>query len=668
MRKIILVCVLVLATLLSGCGKGGAGKDSSKDTARETVRADGLLDPPVYEIEESIKIPVDVESSVYHVYEGKVYCIDATESAGELKYTLHSYDETGAVGEYPIDELKDYGYVQWCLSREDGKDILAVLSKTDKGYVVIVRNLEGSESKILPVDNNIIRNKKLMRIEALKDRGYVLQAYEYLNIISTDGKIEEGIIYKPEGYSIFASDKGVELMNGQTLYSYSTDTMDITSDCFLTDCKISKDHVKDIRFSQEKYYVLTDAEGEKDMTLSVLKISDVQERKEKIKLLLYQAYYPTIFQEDIDNYNFSNEDYEIILDSDRCDPSTRFIKETKPDIVILPTYEALAMPDYSRSGFFVDLIPFIDASEKIKADELNKAMVEAFSYNGKLYGLSEKIVFQTPAVYADIDMEGYNTETAVDIICNVTKEKGLESGRTANNYLDLLFTGILDDMVGDEFGPTRFNRQLVEDILVKVKNATEGIVEEDLMSSGISERDKRFLSYSRIRDAADISIMTDGYNLIPIGYPSLSGEPVYLMAFSEIMAVSSYCEHPEGAYEFIEYLMTRSELLGNQRGSIYSIDSLNRNGRYPGTEKGYTELLPVTEYIEGEEFEVKFNDENMSLLQDMTENVVVDSMLYWDVTDVIAEEAAFYFDGGKSLDEVMDIIENRVSIIMAENS
>lgn len=657
MKKIGVLCVFALMTVLSGCKIG-----SNRSEKSENLTGGNVCVPPVFEIEDSYKVTVNADASVYHVFDGKVYCIVAKESDGDWNFFLNSYDKNGVTEEYPIAPLQNKSYVQWCVSKTDGKNTLAILSKTDSGYDVTVIDLEDMESKTISVAKDSIRKTRLSGIVALNGKDYVLQAYEDIFILNSKGKIEEGILYKPEGYSVFAADKGVELMNGQSLYLYDIDTMEITPECYLTDCKISNKHVVDICLSEGKYYVLSEEDG--DMTMSVLSLSAVQERKEKIKLLLYQAYYPVFFQDDIDKFNFQSEDYEIILDSDRCDPATRFIKETKPDIVILPSYEALAMPDYARQGYLVNLLPYIDESEKIVSSEINKAMVDAFSYNGKLYGLSERIAFQTPMIYTEADTEGYSVKNAVEIFGKAARERNLESGISCDSYLELLLTGTLNDVVENGHG---LNKSLLREMLVNVKEETAGIVKKDLYDSAIYERDKRLLSRSRIEDVVDISTLKDGYNLKPVGYPSVDGEPVYLSLFSEIMCISSFCECPEGAFAFIEYMMTRSELLGNQRGSIYCLSSLNRKGRYPGTESGYTELLPFVTYIEGEEFEIKFTDENEELLQKMSENYVLDSMLFWDVYNVIAEEAAYYFADEKSIDEVMNVIENRVNLILAEN-
>ena len=43
------------------------------------------------------------------------------------------------------------------------------------------------------------------------------------------------------------------------------------------------------------------------------------------------------------------------------------------------------------------------------------------------------------------------------------------------------------------------------------------------------------------------------------------------------------------------------------------------------------------------------------------------SALETNVMDVIAEEAVYYFDGSKSLEEVTRIIQNRVNTIVQEN-
>lgn len=133
------------------------------------------------------------------------------------------------------------------------------------------------------------------------------------------------------------------------------------------------------------------------------------------------------------------------------------------------------------------------------------------------------------------------------------------------------------------------------------------------------------------------------------------------------MAISQECKYPEGAFEFIEFMMTRAELYGNQQGSLYSLKSLNKKERYPGTLKNYTELQPITTVIEGEVREVEFAEEKFEFLQYMSEHVVYDTNDFWNVTDIIFEEAAPYFNGAKTIEDTMDVIESRVNLYLAEN-
>lgn len=667
MRKIKIVCVLLLLLVLSGCRKEDPVQSESTGTGLTETESEiiGLV-PPVYKVEDAYTIKAVEGISVYHIFDGKVYYLKTEENSGDWNTSLCSIERTGEIKECPIEALSKIEYKYWCLSQRDGKDILATLSKSDNGYCITVIDISSGEAKTINVDNDSIHKRRIKSIEAYGDKSYILASYENLYVTDENGKVNDNIIYTPERYSVFASDKDVAMMNSQTLYSFNLETQEMNQAAYLTDCKIGHEQVIDVLENEGRYYVLTEDDG--DITVSILSLSEVQERKEKAKLLLYQPFFPTVTQEEVDKFNFGNEDYEIVLDKDRCDPSLRFIKETKPDIVIMPCYETLSMPYYERQGFFVNLIPYIEKSEKIKLDDLNGALVKAFGKDDKLFALSERIAYQVPMVYEEVDISEYNTQNAVEILRDAAKEKGLESSMSTSSYMELLFTGILDDILHDDSGNAKMNRRLVKDGLERIKKATDGIEEKDSLNMNSSERDTCFLTRPVIENMADVSKYVDGYSMKLSGYPTLDGTSVYMQTFSEIMCISSFTEHPEGAFKFIEYMMTRSELYGNQQGSIFSLNSLNQKGRFPGTLAGYTELLPVTVNIAGDEFEVEFTDANAEILKDLSENVVFDNMLKWDVFDVLAEEAEPYFEGAKSIDEVLDIIENRVNLILAENN
>lgn len=654
MKKIRGVFFVLILVLLAGCKKGESEKVSEGTEPPK---------PAYYEIEDSYYVALNENSSELRFFEDKVYCLEFEGTAEDSAYYLKSYDRNGETKEYRSDAFSHISWKQWCIHKDKSGDVLSILSRNDSGYYIVRVNMESLEAETISVEDEIFSRKTIKGIEVSADNNYILEAYENLYIISPKGNLEK-YTYKPEEYSLFASDKDIGLQNGQLLYSSNLDTEEMFPVCSLSDSKIRKEEVRNIVLWNEKYYVLT--EEENGVTVNVLVENKDVVKEEKIQLVLFQPFHKSISQGEIDEFNFENDKYEVVFDIHSCDMQFRFLQEDVPDIICLIGYEALSLPDYAQAGFIRDLYPLIDRSEKIHREDLLETMLIGLETDGKLYGMSEKVTFQTPFIYADVDTSGYNAKTAIDIFVRTAKEKNFGGLWSVDSLQELVFTGLMNDILKDEEGNYGLNAPLVRDMLESIKNSGADIDRKDLMSMNVPMRDFYFGSRNRIESVADISLYTDGYNLNIVGYPSLDGEPVFLQGYSDILTISTGCKYPEGAFEFIEFMMTRSELFGNQNGSLFCLKSLNEKGRFPGTMKHYTELLPIKNIIEGEEYEVENVDEKYEILKNMSEHVVYETMDFWDVIDIIGEEAAPYFRDEKTLDDIMGIIENRVGLMLAE--
>lgn len=662
MKKIKGIFIILMLVLLTGCGKAESVKTAEAGSTAETEPSKLYF----YEIEDSFTLTTSENSSECHVFEDKVYSLEFDVTDGDYSvYYLKSYDRNGETKEYRSDDFSQLSWKRWCLARSDEGLILSILSRSADNHYFIERvNLDSLEAETIMVEDDMFIKKTIQNIEATPDNKYIFDTYEYLYFISEKGKMEQ-CTYKEEGYNLFSSDKEPRLQKGQMLYSYDTETWVPEPVCSLSDSRIRKEDVVDISLWKDKYYVLT--EEDEGLKVNILVENRDVVKEEKIQLLLFQPFVRVISQEEIDEFNFENDKYEVILDPVSSDIQFRFLHEDKPDILCLLGYEALALPDYGQAGYIQDLYPFIDKSEIVKRDDLIESMTRGLETNGKLYGISEKVTFQTPFIYDDVDTSGYNAKTAIDMYVRTAKEHDLSGFWSVDSLQELVFTGLMDDILTDETGNRGFNAVLVKEMLEAMKNSGADITRVDALTKSADDRDYYFGTRNRIEDIADVSEYIDGYKLKITGYPSLDGDPVFLQGYSTIMAISTSCKDPEGAFEFIEYMMTRSQLYGNQEGSLFCLKSLNKKGRYPGTLKHYTELLPLTAVVGGEEYEVKNPDEKFEFLQYMSEHVVFETMDFWNVSDIISEEAVPYFRNEKDIDDVMRIIESRVNLMLEEN-
>ena len=143
-----------------------------------------------------------------------------------------------------------------------------------------------------------------------------------------------------------------------------------------------------------------------------------------------------------------------------------------------------------------------------------------------------------------------------------------------------------------------------------------------------------------------------GDKLVYRGYPTATGEPKYIASMNAISILSkSKCK--EGAYAFIEYMLTRNDSSGGF--STYKV----------GYEERWEDFLETyaTDELDKEELEKR-----VAALEEMMDSAVADTMEYQTIRTMVVEEAQAYFAGDKTLEDTCRIIQSRVQLYLNENS
>ena len=163
------------------------------------------------------------------------------------------------------------------------------------------------------------------------------------------------------------------------------------------------------------------------------------------------------------------------------------------------------------------------------------------------------------------------------------------------------------------------------------------------------------------------------------GYPSAEGKPSHRAQVIDALAIATQAGHKEGAWEFLEfylageegdsYFSTKKSILLNQAEDaatpIYSLDSEgNPQRREDGSYYTRTKLYI---YVDGNPIPAdcvpqKQVDAALKAIDET--DLAPESAREREIIDIIAEEAAYYFDGTKSLDDVIGIIQNRADMVV----
>jgi ABC-type glycerol-3-phosphate transport system substrate-binding protein len=168
-------------------------------------------------------------------------------------------------------------------------------------------------------------------------------------------------------------------------------------------------------------------------------------------------------------------------------------------------------------------------------------------------------------------------------------------------------------------------------------------------------------------------------NLVFIGYPAEDKQGSYFSLYNNL-GIYSKSEVKDAAWEFIRTFMTK-EYQGKQvsTGNMWNIPS--RKDAYDlkvqiamATEKFTdeygTEHEPVDSTWGWDDLEVQIGPSSQADVDAYTE--LIDSTTKiggynQSIMDIIVEESKSYFTGDKTVDEVADVIQNRVKTYVNEN-
>jgi ABC-type glycerol-3-phosphate transport system substrate-binding protein len=161
-----------------------------------------------------------------------------------------------------------------------------------------------------------------------------------------------------------------------------------------------------------------------------------------------------------------------------------------------------------------------------------------------------------------------------------------------------------------------------------------------------------------------------------IGYPSEEKNGAGII-MSMDLGIYSKSANKEGAWEFIKTMLT-TEMTNNFNlydGFPLRKDSLESIIKAKSTTTSYVdefgnEITPLESTWGWDDLEVEIKpltDEQVEMLRELIASADHLSGAQEDIMSIITEEADDYFNGVKSKDEVVNIIQNRVSTYVNEN-
>ncbi len=618
------------------------------------------------------------EMATEYIYTNLLEKYDAN---GNVVYT-HEYEamENGSISCYGLAVDSD-GYIYSCINEwsDDGS--------SDTFYVQVM-DADGNEKGKIEFDDYVYR------LVALADGTVATIGYTddgmQMTVIDKE-KMETGEGLDVTADNVVALDeKNLLLGEGATLYKYNLDNE--TKEEYLSwmDCNISSSSVSSFGMLSDGRLAVflnswSNSSGTSTSDIAVLTEIDESEASKVTNIDIACMWVDSEVEEKAIEFNKKHDDYKInIIDyssdmdeetdwDDMLNSFTTAVASDKDvDIVIFNDYSQVT--NFAAKGLMIDLYELIDSDQVLKREDFLQNVLTACEQDGKLVTLPtgfslNTVVGKTEDVGAEA---GWTLDEMLALLDSKPEGTQLFYGMTREQALSMCLSLGYNQYINWNDATCNFNSQEFIDVLEFANMFPEEFeYNEDVDEAVLMNEGKVLLTQYYLGDFEQIQMYQEvfGGDLTYIGYPTTEGNGA-MLSFSNMYGITKNCEAKDVAWEFMRefYLPTEKgedeEYYGYYGFSVrqddfdyYCEQAMNSSANSGGT-WGWgsfeIEIKPATQ-------------EQVDAVKELVNGTTaVNGAISNDMFNLIKEEAAFYFSGEQSAEDVAAKIQSRMEIYLSE--
>jgi len=348
--------------------------------------------------------------------------------------------------------------------------------------------------------------------------------------------------------------------------------------------------------------------------------------------------------------------------------NTEIITGNGPDILDM---WLLPIQSYASKGVLVDLYPYLDADPEFNRDDLVEGILKASETNDSLYRIIPSFSMQTmygnPSVLGSYP--GWTMEEFLDVIAaNPQADWPLGHNGTKWGLLQFLVRFNIDEYVDRSSGTAYFESDEFVKIL-EIANTFPMGIDPDFGTYSAVAQGRQIIDAGGFGPMAyQVNRALFGGDLVIKGYPNEQRDGNIFSPWKNV-AITTFCEEPDVAWEFVRLYLSEEV----QRDIIFSMTFpinkvileevlTKRNFGTIGSTDGFGgELMLEME-------EIRLSEEEIDNLRNIIYNatrIINDDGTIWGL---VTETASDYFNGRHSAQDAARIIQNRVTIYLAEQN
>lgn len=443
----------------------------------------------------------------------------------------------------------------------------------------------------------------------------------------------------------------------------------------LSDYGISADHILYLGMREGKIEIISSDEIDTDATYTVLEKGQTQKQ-----VLTLGIFMPTDdLTKIVSRYNREQSEVRIEFVTYQEEGMTFEDAQSRLNMDIL-TGNAPDLIDVSNLNYsvmaekdiFVDLYACMEQDRDLKAADLVPSVIKPYEINGQLYALAP--AFHLFSMWGRSSVIQGNFGVSLAELKQILGDAGKDLSAVGGFFADepilvTLCTFGMNELIDWDNKTCDFEGQYFRDILEFIKEYEEQKAKKPDRSIANGEI---VMSSGAIDQVSDYQIECERYGekLEFLGYPteSCSGTAVRLRGSQ--LAINAKEEHTEEAWEFLKYYM----LNGYEKMGFPVLQSLFEETLKVAQEPIWendssgTYQMPHGSYFDGNNTIAVYeaDSQDVELIRNLIENAT--NVFEYDtaILNIIQEEAEPYFAGQKSIEQVAEIIQNRVQLYLLE--
>lgn len=477
--------------------------------------------------------------------------------------------------------------------------------------------------------------------------------------------------------------------DGSSIYSYDLDSETAEELLNWIDSDINGDNIRSISMLEDGRILAVSTEWDEESSnteLIYLTKQPAAEVAKKETITFGCMYVDSNVKKNIINFNKTNEKYRVEVkeygkedwESGVTQLNNEITSGSGPDIIDLSWGGSAEL--YISKGILEDLTPYVDAD--LNRDDYVEKAFNAYVRGDKMYGIVPGFAILTVmGKTSDVgEKQGWTIDDVIALIDSKPEGTELFSYCSKETMLYYLCQMSLDSFVNWETGECKFNDGYFEKVLEFANRFPKEVnYDEDGESVPTKIRNGKLLlqeiNISDMQNYQMYSLMF-GEPTTFIGFPSNGGTGSYIST-QGALGINSKAANKEGAWEFLKSFLTEEYQKENIRWYFPVLKSAldaqfeeDMTPEYSEDENGQKVEQPKTTWgyddFEAEIYAAKQEDvDAVKALIDSAEGVVSNSNN--EITSIINEEAAAFFEGQKNAKDVADIIQSRVQIYVNEN-